>query len=145
MKKFLSIIISVTLVITLFSGCSTNTVQITAENFEQYFEVNVTLSDFESSKDSYFAGIPFITTASVKLTITITPKQSIKGGSVYVVLEEDFFDWSSEYTSNDSFSMPVQFSPTQTYTKTIELTNSFGFFKPHLELKIAEASGRINI
>lgn len=145
MKKFARIFVSVILVITALSGCSSNsikstsTVEITAQNFEQYFDVSSVITDFEQVSS-------FMYEARAKLIVTIIPKQTIHSGSVNVELTGFLDRMECEYTDESCFlHMPVQFSPTQTYTKTISLSGTYIFSQPTPNIKMAEASGTIEI
>lgn len=156
MKKFLSLSLALTLLTLLFTSCSTTTIQITPENFEQYFKISVTTDNFEGGDIESFAGIPFISSSTINVTISIIPKQTISSGSVSVVLEDDsLVGWDCEYstkitskdgiTMSDGLRIPIQFSPNQPYTETFEMKDILGGIKPNIKLEITEASGTIKI
>ena len=156
MKKFLSLSLALTLLTLLFTSCSATTIQITPENFEQYFKISVTTDNFEGSDMESFAGIPFISSSTINVTISIIPKQTISSGSVSVVLENDsLVGWDCEYstkitfkdgrTVSDGLRIPIQFSPNQPYTETFKMENTVGVIKPNIKLEITEASGTIKI
>ena len=155
MKKFLSIIILISVVVVSLSSCMINpisktTVQITPENFEQYFEISVVYSDYRS--DGNYAVIGY--SSEMTANITITPKQTITSGSVSVVIEDDkLLFWESEYSTTtkinghdvyDGIRVPIQFSPDQTYVKTFILKSKHAGMEPKKSFhKIVEASGSI--
>ncbi len=156
MKKFLSLSLVLTMLALLLTSCSTTTIQITPENFEQYFEISVTTDNFEGGGVESFAGMPFISSSTINVTISIIPKQTISSGSVSVVLEDDsLVGWDCEYstkvtskdgiTISDGLRIPIQFSPNQTYTKTFKMTDILGGIEPYIVLEVTEASGTIKI
>ncbi len=156
MKKIIAISGAIVILICTLTSCSMTTVQITPENFEQYFEISVTTDDFEGGGVESFSGIPFISSSTINVTISITPKQTISSGSVSVVLEDDsLVGWDCEYstkitskngiTVSDGLRIPIQFSPNQPYTKTFKMTDSLGGIEPYIVLEVAEASGTIKI
>lgn len=149
--------ISVAMLMLLFNGCATNfgkTVQITPENFEQYFNISVTTSDFDSGGHGYGLG-PLLSGASVNVKVTITPKQTISSGSVNAVLEEDsFVGWNCEYSTkvktnsggqiSNGLRIPVQFSPNQAYVIEFKMKSTLPqIVEPTFNFDIVEASGTI--
>lgn len=156
MKKIIAILGAIVILTCTLTSCATTTIQITPENFEQYFEISVTTDDFEGGGLESFAGMPFISSSTVNVTISIIPKQTVSSGSVSVVLEDDnLIGWNCEYstkttykdgtTMSDGLRIPIQFSPNQPYTKTFEMKDILGGIKPHIVLEVAEASGTIKI
>lgn len=155
MKKIIAISGAIVILICTLTSCSMTTVQITPENFEQYFEISVTTDDFEGGGVESFAGIPYISSSTINVTISITPKQTISSGSVSVVLEDNLIGWDCEYstkktsengiTVSDGLRIPIQFSPNQPYTKTFKMTDILGGIEPYIVLEVTEASGTINI
>ncbi len=155
MKKIIAISGAIVILICTLTSCSMTTVQITPENFEQYFEISVTTDDFEGGGVESFAGIPYISSSTINVTISITPKQTISSGSVSVVLEDNLIGWDCEYstkitsengiTMSDGLRIPIQFSPNQPYTKTFKMTDILGGIEPYIVLEVTEASGTINI
>lgn len=155
MKKIISIMISVAMLMLLFNGCATNfgkTVQITPENFEQYFNISVTTSDFDGGRHGSGLG----TGASVNVKVTIAPKQTISSGSVNVVLEDSFVGWDCEYSTkietksggqiSKGLRIPVQFSPNQAYVIEFKMKSGLlEFDEPTLNFDIVEASGTITL
>lgn len=155
MKKILAILLTIIFTTCIFTSCTKTKVAITPENFEQYFEISVTTDDFEGGGVESFAGVPFISSSTVNVTISITPKRTISSGSVSIVLEDDVIGWDCEYStrisSNDGISVsnglriPIQFSPNQQYTKTFEMKNIVGGIEPYIEFEVTEADGIIEI
>ena len=75
MKKFLSLSLVLTMLALLLTSCSTTTIQITPENFEQYFEISVITEDYESDGVGFFAD-----SSTATVTISIVPKQTVSSG-----------------------------------------------------------------
>lgn len=150
MKKFLSLSLALTLLTLLFTSCSTTTVQITPENFEQYFEISVITEDYESDGVGFFSG-----PSTATVTISIVPKQTISSGNINAVLKSNLVGWDCEYstqktqngiTISDGLRVPIQFSPNQTYTKSFRIENTIGSLsEPTIKFEVVEASGTIKI
>lgn len=150
MKKILSLSLALTLLTLLFTSCSTTTVQITPENFEQYFEINVITEDYESDGVGVFSD-----PSTATVTISIVPKQTISSGNINAVLKSNLVGWDCEYstkktqngiTISDGLRVPIQFSPNQTYTKSFRIENTIGSLsEPTVKFEVVEASGTIKI
>lgn len=155
MKKLISIFVSTMMFLLLFTGCASNkTVQITPENFEQYFNVSATISDFDGGGHGYGLGA-ILSGASVNVKVTITPKQTVSSGSVNVVLEDDsIIGWNCEYSTkietktggqlSKGLRIPVQFSPNQAYVIEFKMKSIMPeIVEPTFNFDIVEASGTI--
>ncbi len=146
MKKTLSMLIIITLLLTTVSCSMRKNITITKENFEQYFNIEVRTSNYKRD-ESYLFGVP-LTDSYIDVEIEITPKQTINSGSVSVVLEDDHIAvWSSEYTMEGGVgvSVPIQFAPNQTYIKKFSMTSQLPAIEPNFSFDIIEASGTIVI
>ena len=140
MKKFLSLSLVLTMLALLLTSCSTTTIQITPENFEQYFEISVITEDYESDG----VGI-----------LSIVPKQTISSGNINAVLKSSLIGWDCEYstkktqngiTISDGLRVPIQFSPNQAYSKSFRIENTIGSLsEPTIKFEVVEASGTIKI
>ena len=144
MKK-LSLFVIIVLLICSFSGCvnTTKEIQITAENFNDYFFISV-------YTDGYEANYSFFMTSSLTVHITITPKQTIKSGFVSAKLFSNFY-WDNQYSSFDSTTktentiVPVEFSPTQAFSISFSASTLAGTRDPSINFEAIEASGTIVI
>lgn len=142
MKKLLSVLITITMLFATV-GCSMRqNITITKENFEQYFNIEVRTSNYKMGDMLSF------TKSYVDVEITITPKQTISGGSVTVVLEDDHIStWTSDYVMEGGIgvSVPIQFAPNQTCIKNFSMTSVFPAIEPNFLFETVEASGTIVI
>lgn len=141
MRKILSVSLVLIFMLSLFSGCATQQVEITAENFENYFSIDVYTSNYK-----FTDGI--LPSGSLTVNVTITPKQHIKSGYVSVVLYDDFFSWSSDYRETGPLGgtrLSLEFSPTQTYTKSFNASSIVGLDNPTISFDVEQASGSISI
>lgn len=150
MKKFLSLSLVLTMLALLLTSCSTTTIQITPENFEQYFEISAIIENYESDGVGILSGP---STATVK--ISIVPKQTISSGNINAVLKSSLIGWDCEYstkktqngiTISDGLRVPIQFSPNQAYSKSFRIENTIGSLsEPTIKFEVVEASGTIKI
>ena len=150
MKKIIAILGVFALLTCTFTSCSATTIQITPENFEQYFEISVIIENYESDGVGILSGP---STATVK--ISIVPKQTISSGNINAVLKSSLIGWDCEYstkktqngiTISDGLRVPIQFSPNQAYSKSFRIENTIGSLsEPTTKFEVIEASGTIRI
>ena len=157
-----TVVVSVLVVCMFFLGIgfvsilnSEKEISITEANFEEYFEVSYSTSDYVGSEVDSFSGMPFVTIGEVEFEIQITPKKTVKKGNVTIVLQDDLLvGWDCEYSIktevngmsiSNGLRIPIEFSPNQTYVKKIKATSLTGVMEPKLHLDVIEASGTIII
>lgn len=158
MKKIISLSIAIILFVSIFTGCSTNnvqttettrqTIEITAENFLDYFNVNFSSSDYRFVRDDnyYFSGLDH---EYCTIKISITPKQAIQSGNVYIDMRCFFDNWDTEGNCNiPPNRFTFDFNPAQTFEYEIAAEGGHTEGPPPTDMyieKIFQARGTITL
>lgn len=135
MKKILSVLFIVILAITL-TGCGSSEkskeplkIELTSENFAEYFSISAQVSDFTVDEKSSILGTDYIGYANLK--IVVNPKKEFKtedvsiGGKVTI----SGMCWSSSL--DPYFEVVLDMNGKAEYTKTIT-TGTCPFFRPDM-------------
>ena len=156
MRKIIAILLTIIFTTCIFTSCTKTEVLITPENFEQYFTIIVE-AEREGEEPKTYGDL--LKPCAANVIISIIPKQEIAStNNISVVLEDmdNMIGWDCEYsvgialtdelTVSRGLRIPFQVSPNQISTKTFRMTKSdTDIEEPHIELKVTEAYGTIEI
>lgn len=167
MKKVISLSVTVILFITLLSGCSMGasqtiqspvettrqTVEINANNFLDYFNITFSASDYQYKPSILSSGMG---DAYCTVKVCVSPKQTISAGSVYVVINPDFYPYAtvdyyentpSDYTDKISFTFDAS-TIYEHYVQVVDYTTTrdISMLPTNMEVnRVLEASGTITM
>lgn len=167
MKKIISLSVAFVLFATMFTGCTMGggqimqspvettrqTFEINANNFLDYFNVTFSASDYQYKPSILSSGMG---DAYCTVKVHVSPKQTISAGSVYVVINPDFYPYAtvdyykntpSDYTDKISFTFDAS-TIYEHYVQVVDYTTTrnISMLPTNMEVnRVLEASGTITM